>query len=70
MSINIKKISSSKDNFSAKSIGSEDFSLDVSSDKVGHTLNKVPLIKSYEQRYERQNKIGRASCRERVSAEV
>ena len=55
MSINIKKISSSKDNFSAKSIGSEDFSLDVSSDEVGHTLNKVPLIKSYEQRYERQN---------------
>ena len=45
MSINIKKISSSKDNFSAKSIGSEDFSLDVSSDKVGHTLNKVPFGK-------------------------
>ena len=52
---NIIKVVSPKDNFSAKQIGSQDFNLDVTSDKVGHELNKVPLIKAYEQRYEKQN---------------
>ena len=52
---NIIKVVSPKDNFSAKQIGSQDFNLDVTSDKVRHELNKVPLIKAYEQRYEKQN---------------
>ena len=52
---NIIKVVSPKDNFSAKQIGSQDFNLDVTSDKVSHELNKVPSIKAYEQRYEKQN---------------
>ena len=33
---NIIKVVAPKDNFSAKQIGSQDFNLDVTSDKVGH----------------------------------
>lgn len=60
MSSNIRKNNiintiTTKDKFSAKEIGSQDFNLDVTSDKVGQALNKVPLIKAYEQRYEKQN---------------
>ena len=53
--MNIIKSKSGNNTFSAKSIGSEDFSLDVSSDKVGQELNKTGLIKAYEQRYEKHN---------------